>query len=81
MAKKARGSMATRVRAKTLGKGSAARHGEGAAGNSLTVPDEQIAVRAYFLYLSRGAAPGHDLDDWLQAERELVEQARLAPRP
>ena len=33
-------------------------------------PDE-IAGRAYELYLARGAQPGRDLDDWLQAEREL----------
>lgn len=33
-------------------------------------PDE-IACRAYELYLARGGEPGHDLEDWLQAEREL----------
>jgi len=31
----------------------------------------EIADRAYEIYLARGAAPGHDVDDWLQAEREL----------
>ena len=30
-----------------------------------------VARRAYRLYLARGAGHGHDLDDWLQAEREL----------
>ncbi|MDA1183064.1 MAG: DUF2934 domain-containing protein [Acidobacteria bacterium] len=30
-----------------------------------------IAVRAYFLYLERGAAHGSALEDWLQAEHEL----------
>jgi hypothetical protein len=30
-----------------------------------------IASRAYDLYLARGCAHGHDVDDWLQAEREL----------
>ena len=33
-----------------------------------------IACRAFLLYLERGAQPGHDLDDWLQAERELIAQ-------
>jgi uncharacterized protein YndB with AHSA1/START domain len=33
--------------------------------------DEQIARRAYELYLDRGQTPGHELEDWLQAEREL----------
>jgi len=33
--------------------------------------DEQIARRAYELYLNRGQTSGHELEDWLQAEREL----------
>jgi hypothetical protein len=27
--------------------------------------------RAYEIYLERGEQPGRELDDWLQAEREL----------
>lgn len=34
--------------------------------------NEQIAVRAYELFLSRGASHGFDLEDWFQAEQELV---------
>lgn len=30
-----------------------------------------IAKRAYELYLLRGAQDGRDVEDWLQAEREL----------
>ena len=34
--------------------------------------DEEIRQRAYEIYLARGATPdGCELDDWLQAEREL----------
>ncbi len=33
---------------------------------------EQIARRAYELYLWRGREDGHDLDDWLQAEAEIM---------
>ena len=33
--------------------------------------DQQIQQRAYELYEQRGRADGHDLDDWLQAEREI----------
>ena len=33
---------------------------------------DQIASRAYEIYLSRGAAHGGDFDDWLQAEREIA---------
>ena len=33
--------------------------------------DERIQQRAYELYVNRGQEAGHDLDDWLQAEREV----------
>jgi hypothetical protein len=33
--------------------------------------DEEIALRAYQLYLARGASDGHDLEDWLEARRQL----------
>ena len=32
---------------------------------------EQIRRRAHEIYLARGGAAGRELDDWLQAEREL----------
>jgi hypothetical protein len=31
-----------------------------------------VAERAYFRALHRGFAPGHELDDWLAAEREVA---------
>jgi hypothetical protein len=34
--------------------------------------DEDIGRRAYEIYLERGEEPGLELDDWLQAERELA---------
>jgi hypothetical protein len=34
-------------------------------------PDEKVRNRAYEIYERRGGEPGHDWDDWLQAEREL----------
>ena len=33
--------------------------------------DERIAARAYQLAAERGFEPGHELDDWLAAEREI----------
>jgi Protein of unknown function (DUF2934) len=33
---------------------------------------EQIALRAYHIYLKRGGAPGNEFEDWMQAERELL---------
>ena len=38
---------------------------------SADVTGSDVARRSYELYLARGCAHGHDLDDWLQAEREL----------
>jgi len=34
--------------------------------------EEQIRLRAYELYEARGREDGHELDDWLQAEAEIV---------
>lgn len=39
---------------------------------------EQIERRAYEIFLARGGEPGHDLEDWLRAERELIEEAQKA---
>ena len=33
--------------------------------------DEEIRRRAYEIYLEGGQQPGRELDDWLQAQREL----------
>lgn len=45
---------------------------------------ERIEKRAYALYLERGSEDGHALEDWLAAERELIEvpekSASAAPR-
>jgi hypothetical protein len=40
--------------------------------------DDEISQRAYELYLQRGSLPGHETDDWLQAEAELLEARRNA---
>jgi hypothetical protein len=34
---------------------------------------EQIEKRAYELYLERGGENGRDFDDWVIAERELIQ--------
>jgi len=33
---------------------------------------EEIALRAYHIYLERDGAPGNALEDWTRAERELL---------
>ena len=35
---------------------------------------EEIEKRAYEIYLRRGGADGHDLDDWFAAEQELAQE-------
>lgn len=42
-----------------------------AAPSSIKGGDGEIARRAYDLYVARGCEDGHDVEDWLQAEREL----------
>ena len=34
--------------------------------------EERIQRRAYELYVLRGNQPGSEIDDWLQAEEEIV---------
>ena len=38
---------------------------------------DEIAQRAYQIFLARGGEPGHDLDDWLQAESELLREGAV----
>ena len=38
---------------------------------SSTLADTDIARRAFEFYCERGRQDGYDIEDWLQAEREL----------
>ena len=51
----------------------------GADTSGLTVENASAFIRnrAYQLFEMRGRQPGHELDDWLRAEREIT--SRLAP--
>jgi hypothetical protein len=40
---------------------------------------DEIALRAYHIYLERGCTPGNPFDDWVRAERELTENS-IKPR-
>jgi hypothetical protein len=45
---------------------------------------DEIALRAYHIYLERRGAPGNPLDDWTRAESELcqkVSKSRGKPGP
>ena len=35
--------------------------------------EDEVRARAYQLYMQRGGQHGHDADDWLQAEYELMQ--------
>jgi hypothetical protein len=46
-----------------------------------TVPtSEEIRQRAFEIYIERGRIHGSDLDDWMQAERELQEKIQGEPQ-
>lgn len=50
---------------------------EGQAVSSVRHPSpEEIRRRAFEIHIERGGIHGCDLDDWLQAERELESPAR-----
>ena len=40
---------------------------------------EEIALRAYHIYLERKGAPGNPFEDWTRAERELLQQTPKKP--
>jgi hypothetical protein len=41
-------------------------------GGRLCPTHDEIALLAYSLYESRGRQEGHQMEDWLRAEQELV---------
>jgi hypothetical protein len=45
------------------------------------VSHEEIASRAYALFLARGGQPGDDLADWFRAEAELLGERSRASLP
>lgn len=41
-------------------------------------PDQdEVARRAYELYQARGREPGHELEDWLNAEQDLNRESQM----
>jgi len=47
--------------------------GRNASRRSSSLSQEEIARRAYEIFQRRGGSPGHETEDWLQAEKELRE--------
>jgi hypothetical protein len=42
--------------------------------------EEEVRRRAYLIYEQRGARPGSDVEDWLQAEAEVLDNPQLLRR-
>lgn len=60
--------------ARTNGNGSAARS-KSPSTKKLT-PQQKIQMRAYEIYLERNGAPGDPFEDWVRAEREVLQKTR-----
>jgi len=41
-------------------------------GQKMKNKEKEISKRAYYKYLERGAEHGHDMDDWIAAEKEIL---------
>jgi Zinc-binding dehydrogenase/Protein of unknown function (DUF2934) len=54
------------------GPGAARRTSHGKIVLRVAPGEDEIRGRAYEVYLARGAQPGREMEDWLQAERELA---------
>ena len=48
------------------------------AGDHRTITKDDVARRAYELFLARGRAEGRDVEDWLEAERQLEASMALS---
>jgi len=68
---KAEGTMAKSANKKTGDAVATAANDSVTPAPRTSVTSDDVARRAYALYVARGRTDGHDVDDWLQAEREL----------
>jgi hypothetical protein len=60
------------IAARITGEGSMAKY----TGGRTSPTRDEIARLAYHFYERRGRRDGHDVDDWLSAERELAHHYR-----
>ena len=47
----------------------------------MEITREMIEKKAYELYLARGRVDGADVNDWLEAERQLRAEVTRDPKP
>jgi hypothetical protein len=55
-------------------------NGNGSSVNG-NISNDEVAKRAYDLYLSRGGGHGLDFDDWIEAEKQLKQNQQQQPPP
>jgi Protein of unknown function (DUF2934) len=66
--------------ARTNGNGSAAK--VKSLSSKKLYPQQKIELRAYEIYLERKGAPGNPLEDWVRAEREVLQKSgKTTKRP
>jgi hypothetical protein len=54
--------------------------GVGQPNTPIKLPHDKVAMRAYEKWCKRGRPQGTDMQDWLEAERELqAEYSRMPP--
>lgn len=61
----------------TVESGPEVRSRDGLVGSSR---EEEIRRRAYEIYQKRREEPGHEIEDWLRAERELMGDQSVADK-
>lgn len=66
-------SKSTTTAATTAPKVSRARKSDTTTADGVQSMRDQIAQRAYERFIARGYRHGHDVEDWLHAERELTQ--------
>ena len=54
-----------------------ARHSREEVLNQFSQCNDRIARRAFEIFEQRGGSPGHDVEDWLRAESELLQPVPL----
>ena len=47
------------------------------SGDAFAPSPDEVARRAYFSYVNQGSLPGHDVQHWLEAEAQLLEERNL----
>jgi hypothetical protein len=47
------------------------------SGIDFTPSPDEVARKAYFTYVNQGSRPGHEVQHWLEAEKQLLAERNL----